>query len=608
VQGVPLLSCERISKAYGLQSLFATVSFALFEGDRVGLVGPNGSGKTTLLKILAGLELPDAGARSQRKHLRLGYVPQDPVFPQDGTIETALADALPAEAVEDVGAGSRIAATLGRAGLPDAHTPIGTLSAGWRKRLAIARELIKGPDALLMDEPTNHLDVDGILWLEALLLGEVPAYLVVSHDRYFLERVAGRVLELHRMYPDGVFESRGPYSEFLVRRETFLQAQAAYEQMLANKVRQEVAWLRRGPKARTRKGAARVAAAGRLISELNEARDRTAEASIGIALSASERRSKRLLTATGLSKQFGGRRLLDGLDLTLGPGVRVGLVGPSGSGKTTLLGLLAGTIEPDGGVIERAEGLLIARFDQEREGLDPSCSLRRALAPEGDTVVFRGRALHVASWAKRFLFRPEQLAVAVGRLSGGERSRILIARLMLQPADLLLLDEPTNDLDIPTLEVLEENLAEFPGALVLVTRDRFLLGRVATRILALDGSGGGTFFADYEQWEAASEQAGRVMQGGRAAAVTAAAATRQSADRTPDVKRLTYLEKREWERMEQTILEAEEKLAACGRAVEDPAVASDPATLDARWKALEAARAEVERLYARWAELERKQT
>jgi ATP-binding cassette subfamily F protein uup len=414
------------------------------------------------------------------------------------------------------------------------------------------------------------------------------------------------VLELHRAYPDGVFESPGPYSEFLVRREAFLQSQAVYEQVLANKVRQEVAWLRRGPKARTRKGAARVAAAGRLIHELNEVRGRMAEANIGIELSASDRKSKKLLVATSLRKQIGDRLVLDGIDLTLGPGVRLGLVGPSGSGKSTLLGLLAGTMEPDGGRIERAEGLRIVRFDQEREGLDPASSLRRALAPEGDTVIYRDRPVHVTSWAKRFLFHPEQLAVAVGRLSGGERARILIARLMLQPADLLLLDEPTNDLDISTLEVLEESLAEFRGALVLVTRDRFLLGRVATRILALDGTGGGTVFADYEQWEATTEETDRVSRNGRVPDDATEVTTPPSVDGGAVAKRLTYLEKREWEGMEQTILDAEEQLVTCRQAVEDPSVASDPVVLAARWKALEAARAEVDRLYARWAELETK--
>ena len=606
---LPLLSCESISKAYGVHPLFEGLSFGLAEGDRVGLVGPNGSGKTTLLKVLAGIEPPDAGTRSQRRFTRLGYVPQDPTFPGDRTVEAVLSEALPAEQREGFETAGRVAAMLGRAGFTDSRHTVGRLSAGWRKRLAIARELVGAPDVLLMDEPTNHLDVEGILWLEALLRTEVPAYLVVSHDRYFLEHVASRVLELNRCYPGGLFQAEGRYSDYLVRRDEALREQAAYQDTLANRVRREVEWLRRGAKARTRKGQARVKAAGRLIQELDEVRARAAAPAAGIEFTASGRQSKKLLVARDVGKTVGGVRLLFGLNLTLTPGMRLGLLGASGSGKSTLLNLLAGTLAPDSGQIERAEGLRVVRFDQDREGLDPAVSLRRALAPEGDAVVYRDRSVHVVSWAKRFLFRPEQLETAVGRLSGGERARILIARLMLQPADLLILDEPTNDLDIPALEVLEENLADFPGALVLVTRDRFLLERVSTLVLALDGAGGATFFADYAQWESAHEEADReVGDRSRAPARTAITTRTKPAGRTGlDVRSLTYLEKREWAQMEQTILEAEAACAACQQAVEDPAVASDPIALRERWAALQSARAEVDRLYGRWAELEGKQ-
>jgi len=606
---LPLLSCEGISKTYGVHPLFEGLSFGLAEGDRVGLVGPNGSGKTTLLKVLAGIEPPDAGTRSQRRFTRLGYVPQDPTFPGDRTVETVLTEALPAEGRDGFETAGRVAAMLGRAGFTDSRHTVGVLSAGWRKRLAIARELVVAPDVLLMDEPTNHLDVEGILWLEALLRSEVPAYLVVSHDRYFLEHVAWRVLELNRCYSGGLFQAEGRYSDYLLRRDEALREQAAYQDTLANKVRREVEWLRRGPKARTRKGQARVKAAGRLIQELDEVRARAAGAAAGIEFTASGRQSKKLLVARDVAKTVGGVRLLAGLNLTLTPGLRLGLLGASGSGKSTLLNLLAGTLAPDSGQIERAEGLRVVRFDQDREGLDPAVSLRRALAPEGDAVVYRDRSVHVVAWAKRFLFRPEQLETMVGRLSGGERARILIARLVLQPADLLILDEPTNDLDIPTLEVLEESLADFPGALVLVTRDRFLLERVSTLVLALDGTGGATFFADYSQWESAHEEADRDVGDRITAPARTAIQTRikPAAREGLDVRRLTYLEKRDWEQMEQTILGAEEACAACQEAVEDPAVASDPIALRERWVALEAARAEVDRLYGRWAELEEKQ-
>ncbi len=315
-----------------------------------------------------------------------------------------------------------------------------------------------------------------------------------------------RVLELNRCYPGGLFQAEGRYSDYLLRRDEALREQAAYQESLANRVRREVEWLRRGPKARTRKGQARVKAAGRLIEELDEVRARTAGVSAEIEFTASDRQSKKLLVARNLCKVVGGQSLVTDLSLTLTPGMRLGVLGASGSGKSTLLHLLAGTLPPDR--TDRARRrVAVVRFDQERAGLDPTVSLRRALAPEGDAVVYRDRSVHVVSWAKRFLFHPEQLETTVGRLSGGERARILLARLMLEPADLLILDEPTNDLDIPTLEVLEETLTDFPGALVLVTRDRFLLERVSTLVLALDGTGGATFFADYSQWEAAREEA-----------------------------------------------------------------------------------------------------
>ena len=592
-----LLSCEAVSKSYGARSLFDNLSFGLFEGDQAGLVGPNGSGKSTLLKILAGLVAPDAGTRSLRGGVRVGYVPQDPVFPPAGTVGTVVLGAL-AHVEEDERPG-RLALALGRAGFADGGAEVAALSGGWKKRLAIARELAAEPEILLLDEPTNHLDVEGILWLEGALTQWARAFVVVSHDRYFLEHVATRMLELNRVYPNGLFETDGAYSEFLARREAFLQGQAAYEEALANTVRREIAWLRRGAKARSTKAKGRIKEAGRLIDELEDRRARAVTATAGIDFTASQRRTRRLLAARGLTVSRGGRRLVAGLDLVITPGTRVGLIGPNGSGKTTLLDALAGALAPEAGEIERADNLRLVRFEQERGGLDPAQSLRRALAPEGDAVTYQGRSVHVASWAKRFLFRPEQLEVPVGRLSGGEQARILIARLMRQPADLLILDEPTNDLDIPTLEVLEDSLAEFEGGLVLVTHDRFMLERVSTVILALDGAGGAGTFADYAQWEA------------EAARVAPAPAAHKPVPRPPErererPRRLGYLEQREWDGMETAILEAESAVEACRAALEDPAVASNPAALQERVAALDAAQAEVNRLYARWAELDAK--
>ncbi len=598
---IMLLSCESIGKSYGVKPLFTDLSLGLCEGDHVGLIGPNGSGKSTLLKILAGLENPDCGTRSVRRQLRIGYVPQEPSFDEQHSVEDALSQVLLDEGWDPHDQGARIAKALSLGGFTRSEQSVSTLSGGWKKRLAIARSLLLEPDVLLLDEPTNHLDVEGILWLESLLKAEPHAFVAISHERRFLESVATRIWELNRRYANGVFQANGRYSEFLEQREAALQAQADYQASLANRVRREVEWLRRGPKARTTKAKARIDSAGRLIDELNEIESRKGNASAGIDFTASGRKSKQLLVAEGIEKSLGGKLIISGVDILLGPGERISLLGPNGSGKTTVLKLLAGTVEPDKGTINRADRLRVVTFEQHRESLDQQATLRRALAPAGgDAVVYQDRSVHLGSWAKRFLFRPEQLDLPVSRLSGGEQARLLIARLMLQPADLLLLDEPTNDLDIPTLDVLEDSLLEFTGSLVLVTHDRWLLDRISTRLLALDGMGHAEWFADYAQWEAAQvrkETEERQSQVSKETSVPAGPSKR---------KGLSYKEQKEWDQIETKILKAEELVATCQAAASDPAIVSSATDLQERYAALHEAQAEVERLYVRWTELDEK--
>jgi ATP-binding cassette subfamily F protein uup len=597
-----LLSCQDLAKAFGGAPLFEGLSFGLFEGDHVGLVGPNGSGKSTLLKILAGLEPPSAGTRAARKRLRIGYVPQDPAFTPESTVLSVLLEAMHDLGLDEHEAEGRVAVGASRAGFPDVAQRTATLSGGWRKRLAIARELVREPELLLLDEPTNHLDLEGILWLEALLPREPEAFVAVSHDRYFLESVAGRMIELNRAFADGRLDVPGRYSRFLEKKDELLAGQAAYQDSLRNRVRGELEWLSRKAKARTRKAQARIDEAGRLQAELADLDSRSRTGSVAIDFAGTERKTRRLVVVENLSKGFGGRDVVRGLDLVLSPGLRLGLLGANGSGKTTLLRLLAGLEPPDTGTVTHAPNLRVVTFDQHRARLDPDVSLKRTLAPHGDSVVSEGRSIHVAGWAKRFLFRSEQLETPVGRLSGGEQARVVIARLMLEPADVLLLDEPTNDLDIPTLEVLEESLLAFPGALVLVTHDRYLLDRVSTRLLALDGRGGALAFADYEQWERGRETAPAAPPPARATSTKPVG----PASPTAKPKRLPYHEQREWERMEALILEAEQRLQDCRQAAEDTAVVSDHKALHARHEALASAQAEVDGLYARWAELEAK--
>ena len=590
-----LINTNAVSKSYGATPLFRNISLTIYEGDRLGVIGPNGSGKSTLLEILAGRREPDSGEVTRRKGTRLAYVPQDSVFPPAITVRAVLRQALKNAGVPESEWLARESETLGRTGFENFELEAAALSGGWRKRLAIAEALVQNPAILLLDEPTNHLDLAGIDWLEKLLRNSQFASVLISHDRYFLENVPTSVAELNRIYVDGFLQVAGNYSAFLEKKAEVLHAQAKRQDALENRVRTEVEWLRRGPKARATKAKARIDTANDMITELAGYRSRARTESTDIDFVATGRNTKRLVHMEGVSYAYDGKPLFKDLDFTLTSGVRVGLVGANGSGKTTLLRLVRGELEPQEGKIERADRLRIVYFDQIRK-LDPDITLRRALAPDSDSVIYRDRVIHVASWADRFMFTSEQLNQPVGRLSGGERARVLIAALMLDPADVLLLDEPTNDLDIPTLEILEESLLEFPGALVLVTHDRYLLDRVSTVVLGLDGKGGSERFADYSQWDMwMAEQK-------QQKAKSSSTAVRTSAGK----KKPSYLDTREYEGMEERLAQAEVVLDAKRTALQDPEVVKDGRLLEKTYRELQEAQAAVDQLYERWAELEKK--
>ena len=598
----PLINAQELSKQYGIAPLFQNVSFTVSEGDRIGLIGPNGSGKSTLLEILCGRVNPDSGEVARRKRTRLSYVAQVSEFAAGETVRSVIEKALEESSVPVAERAARTSETLGRAGFTDFETPASALSGGWRKRLRITEGVVQRPDILLLDEPTNHLDFAGIEWLETLLQNAPFACVVVSHDRYFLENVATEVVELSRVYADGVFRVKGNYSRFLEKKEAYLEAQGKRQDSLTNRVHTELEWLRRGPKARRTKAKARIDKAHEMMGELAEMNSRSRTATTKIDFSATDRQTKQLIELDDVMYTIGNRTLFRGLTFTVKSGMRVGLVGQNGSGKTTLLRLLRGDIQPVGGEIRRADALRIVYFNQNRE-LDPDLTLRRALAPDSDSVVYQDRVIHVASWAARFLFNPDDLNQPVGRLSGGERARVLIAQLMLQPADVLLLDEPTNDLDIPTLEILEESLLEYRGALVLVTHDRFMLDRVSTVVLGLDNLGAAERFGDYTQWDV--WQRARQAQGARNSP-DGPARPPAAGISAPAKKKLSYLEAREYASMETRIAEVEDELNVLRRALEDPAIMSDAARLHTAYVQMEEAQAKVDQLYARWGDLEKK--
>ena len=596
----PLVSCHAIRKSFGTRALFDNLSFVLSEGQRMGLIGPNGSGKSTLAKILAGLEEPDSGTRSVRKKARLTYVAQDSIYEPGQSVRQVLLGAMSemeGETAEEKAVEIEVQAD--RSGFEDLDVDASTLSGGWKKRLAITCAMVQRPDVLILDEPTNHLDLDGIFWLEKLLTSSAAASLVITHDRYFLETVATHMAEINRTYPDGIFPCDGNYSKFLERREEFYEAEAKRESGLRNRVGREIEWLRRGPKARTTKSKARIDNAEDLISQLAEMQSRARTSTANIDFTGSERKTKKLIVGEGLAMAFDQRQLFSGINVTLTSGMRLGLSGANGSGKTTLLKLLRGDFPPTAGTVERADNLRIVTLDQTRSMGDEKLTLKEALAPDGDSVIFRDRVIHVNAWAKRFLFSNDSLVQPVANLSGGERARVLVARLMLQPADVLFLDEPTNDLDIPTLEVLEENLADFPGAIVLVTHDRYLLDRVSNAVLGLDGYGGATLFAEYAQFE-------QSLLNKRPPAKDKTEAKSLASEVAAPKKKLSYIEQREFDGMEKRIHEAETHLEQVQHALAAPEAISNPELLQKYSAQLSAAQTVVDEMYARWAALEAK--
>lgn len=583
-----LLQVQSISKSYGAKPLFKDISFSIREGDRIGFLGPNGAGKSTLLKILAGIENPDEGTVTKKQQLRIGYASQSPQFPAV-PLDEAVLDKDSKEDLQE--RKTRAGILLGKAQFTDFSQDASTLSGGWKKRLDIVKALALEPDLLLLDEPTNHLDLEGILWLESFLAKESTPYIVISHDRYFLENVSNKIVELNRCYPQGLFISEGNMSNFMDLKQDFITAQKKQERSLANTLRQEKDWLSRSPKARTTKSQSRIKDAYKLMDEFSAVKTRNSVKQVDIRFSGSERETRKLLTAKNISKSLGGKLLFSGLDITLSPGDKLGIVGKNGTGKTSLLKVLTKKMEHDTGTIKYAEGLKIVYFDQHREHIPDDVSLRRALAPSGDMVKYQGKEIHVNGWASRFLFSPSNLDLPVRCLSGGERARILIAKLMLEPADILFLDEPTNDLDIPTLEVMEESLEAFPGAVVLITHDRCMMDRVCTNILGLETNSKHGYYADYSCWEKASQEPPEKEEKKKN---TPAASKKEKS------KKLSYNEQRELEGMEQHILTLENEIEEVKTSLNNPLPEENAQKTLNLYSLLADKEKQLENLYTRW--------
>ncbi len=600
-----LVSVRELFKAYGDDTLFTDLSFDVKPGEKLGLIGMNGSGKSTLLKIICALSLPDEGEVYVQPGERLVYLAQEDLFDPELSIEQTLFQSLSGQDLQEKERHRRVSKTLGSGGFPDPAIKVDALSGGWRKRLAISRALCQNPDLLLLDEPTNHLDIAGILWLEQQLVQARFSFVAVSHDRAFLETVSSHTMEIARYYEGGVFKIQGPYNKFEQERDKYLEAQTKKQASLASKMRREDQWLRQGAKARTTKAKYRIDQAEELRQELSEVKTRNRQtARVDIDFSGTGRQTRKLLRVHNLAKGFEGKPLFSGITFELGPGFCLGVVGDNGSGKSTFLSLIEQAEEPDQGTVKWAENLKVAVYHQDRTQLDPDMTLREALNPAGgDAITYKDRSIHVVSWAKRFLFMPDQLDMPVGRLSGGEKARIVLADLMRQPCDLLLLDEPTNDLDILSLEVLETSIKEFSGAVIIVSHDRYLMDRVCHRMLYLNNTETPQFYKDFNQIlkARASKEAPGTAGSDKPKPKKNTAAPRQKLA-------FSYKDKYELEHIEEKILDAEQLVSDLTEQVQAPDVLSDPALLAKTCTELEKAQASVQALYDRWETLEEKKS
>jgi ATP-binding cassette subfamily F protein uup len=601
---VALISLQNVRLAFGGHALLDGVGLQLDAGDRLCLTGRNGSGKSTLLKLIAGEVAPDGGEVVRQQGLRVALVSQEPPPGLSGTVfDVVAAGAAAAAHPEDEG-GWRVHQQVGRilSHLQlEAAAAFATLSGGTARRALLARALAAAPDILLLDEPTNHLDLDTIAWLEDFLLRQVRTFLFVTHDRAFARRVSNRVAELDRgkLYAFGC-----GYDAFAARREELLDAELTRQALFDKKLAQEEAWVRQGIKARRTRNEGRVRALEALREERRARRERVGTAKIRI--QEAERSGRVVVEARQASFAYGDRPVIRDLTTTIINGDRVGIIGPNGSGKTTLLGLLLGQLAPQHGSVRHGTRLEVAYFDQLRAQLDPARTVQQNVADGNDTVTINGRPRHVLGYLQDFLFTPDRARSPVGILSGGERNRLLLAKLFTRPANVLVLDEPTNDLDVETLELLEELLQEYAGTLLLVSHDREFLNNVVTSTLVLAGDGTvREYVGGYDDWlrQAAAAEPPKPAAAPRAPAPARGEAPPSAPPARP--RKLSYKEARELEALPERIAGLERELASLHATLADPAfyrtAGAAVAESTARLARLEAELAEA---YRRWEELE----
>jgi ATP-binding cassette subfamily F protein uup len=633
---VPLITLDQISLAFGDAALLDRAEFVLEPGERVALIGRNGTGKTSLLKVIAGQHAPDDGTVWRSPDLRLAFVPQEPPLDAAHSVYEAVASGLGTvqqvlldyhKAAHDVAAGdaaalerlhelqhalehadgwrvsSRLDALVDRFGLP-ADARVSELSGGLRKRVALARALAIEPEVLLLDEPTNHLDISVIEWLEALLRDYRGGLLFVTHDRRFLDNVATRVIELDR---GRLTSYAGSYAEYQRRKEEQLNAEAVANARFDKLLAQEETWIRKGVEARRTRNEGRVLRLERLRLERAARRERVGH--VSFAVGAGERSGEMVVELHGVSKRYGERAIIRDFSTRILRGDRIGLIGPNGSGKTTLLKLILGEIEPDSGRIRRGARIAVAYFDQLREQLDDNATLIDTISQGAEYIEIDGTRKHVMSYLGDFLFRPERARAKVSALSGGERNRLLLARLFSRPANVLVLDEPTNDLDIETLELLESLLQEYGGTLFLVSHDRAFLDNVVTQSIAFEGDGVlREYVGGYSDWVRQRSAPAVTVSKDTKTAQTPQKSAPPARQKSGGSAKLSFKETRELASLPETIAALEREQSDITAALADPEVYRDePARVQALQQRYTAIETELMENLARWEALEAKQ-
>lgn len=580
------------------------VSCQIEPNQRIGLLGRNGAGKTTLMRMIAGEVEPDAGELILAPGAAASLLPQDVPRGLSGTIREVVAQGVPGGDAEDAQAWKvdrQVDAIMTKMQL-DGEREVAPLSSGMKRRVLLARALVAEPDVLLLDEPTNHLDVDSIAWLEEFLVRWPATLLFVTHDRAFLRRVANRILEIDR---GRIFDWSCDYATFLVRKEAALDAEAKQAAAFDKKLAQEEAWIRQGIKARRTRNEGRVRALEAMRRQRAERRANPGAARIEI--QESQRSGALVADAEGLSFAYGDHAIVDDFSISIMRGDKIGLIGPNGAGKTTLLRLLLGQLAPTAGKLRLGTNLEIAYFDQLRERLDDEETVQESIADGADNVMINGRSRHVIGYLQDFLFTPERARTPIRFLSGGERNRVLLARLFSKPANVLVMDEPTNDLDAETLELLEDRLVDYEGTLLVVSHDREFLNNVVTSTIAFEPGGPREYVGGYDDWV-------RQRQPPKKSTTSAkpdkqpSGEDRSPADRTAKKeKRLSYREGKELESLPGRIEELDSEIAALHAAMAAPEFYQQNAeSISASHAKLQALDAELAAAYERWEELEQK--